>query len=193
VTAEGSIAIDDLDIFARAGSNAALVMSFPVEVADGVLDLEFHHGVQNPKVCGIEIFAVESEGGPLTFEQWLIDHDLAGQTAADSDGGGLDNLAEFELQLDPNDPLDDLSFGLAVQHQAGAAVLVLPELKPIGNYHLHRDNDLDDIGNVANRIDTVTKAEVEAMTPAERATYTVEDSSGGTRAFYQLFFEPVAD
>jgi chitodextrinase len=193
VTVEGSIAIDDLDIFARVGPNAALVMSFPVEVADGVLDLEFHHGVQNPKVCAIEIFAVESEGGPLTFEQWLIDHDLAGQTAADSDGGGLDNLAEFELQLDPNDPLDDLSFSLAVQHQAGSAVLVLPELKPIGNYHVHRDNDLDDIGNVANRIDTVTKAEVEAMTPAERANYTVEDSSGGTRAFYQLFFEPVAD
>jgi chitodextrinase len=192
VTAEGDTVVDDLDIFARVGSNAALVVSFPVDVTDGTLDLEFLHLVQNPKVCGIEIFEVESEGAP-TFEQWLVSHGLAGQTAADSDAGGLDNLSEFELQLDPNDPNDDLTFSLSVQRQAGNAIVTLPVLKPIGNYYVHRSNDLVGIGNVVNRIDTITKAEIEAMTPAERASYTVQDNGGGTRAFYQLFFEPVPE
>ena len=72
-------------------------------------------------------------------------------------------------------------------------MIALPELKPIGNYYLHRDTDLDDIGNVANRIGTITKAEIEAMSPAERSAYTVQDNTGGERAFYQLFFEPVAE
>jgi large repetitive protein len=66
-------------------------------------------------------------------------------------------------------------------------------LKPIGNYYLHRDTDLVDMDNVANRIDTVTKAEIEAMTPQERAEYSVADPAGGARAFYQLIFEPVAE
>jgi chitodextrinase len=193
VTAEGSTGIDDLDIFARVGANRALIVTFPVTVSDGTLDLVFLRGVQNPKVCGIEVLAIQSSTQPVTFEEWLIAYDLEGQTDADSDGGGLDNLAEFELQLDPNDPLDDLSFALTVQEQEGSKVIALPELKPIGNYYVHRDNDLIDIGNVANRIDTITKAEIEAMSPAERANYTVEDSSGGVRAFYQLFFEPVAE
>jgi hypothetical protein len=95
--------------------------------------------------------------------------------------------------MDPNDTSDDLGFRLHCTTQAGNAVIALPVLKPIGNYHLHRDTDLTDIGNVANRIDTVTKAEIEAMTPEERATYAVPDPAGGPRAFYQLIFEPVAN
>lgn len=71
--------------------------------------------------------------------------------------------------------------------------ITLPALKPIGNYHLYRDTDLNDIGNLANRIDTATKAEIEAMTPLERAGYSVLDPVGGPRAFYQLIFEPVAE
>ena len=72
-------------------------------------------------------------------------------------------------------------------------MIALPDLKPIGNYHLHRSADLGDIGDPANRIDTATKAEIEAMTPQEREDYTVSDSSGGPRAFYKLYFEPVAE
>ncbi len=193
VNAEGNLAIDDLDIFARVGLNTALVVSFPLEVTDGVLDLEFLHGTQNPKVCAIEIFAIDMESGTPTFEQWLASYGLTGQTASDSDAGGLSNLEEFELQMDPNDPNDDLTFSLKVEFEAGTPAITLPVLKPIGNYYVHRDTDLDDIGNVANRIDIITRAEIEAMTPAERAGYTVEDSGGGARAFYQLFFEPAAE
>lgn len=193
VYAEESLAIDDLDIFARVGANAALTMVFPVTVTDGQVNLRFEHlDLQNPKVCGIEIHAIQPVGPP-TFEEWLVLNNLTGQTNVDSDGGGLSNFDEFELQMDPNDTSDDLGFRLHCTTQAGNAVIALPVLKPIGNYHLHRDTDLTDISNVANRIDTVTKAEIEAMTPEERATYAVPDPAGGPRAFYQLIFEPVAN
>ncbi len=281
VYAEGQLVVDDLDIFDRVGLNAALVLSMPVTVSDGAVNIRFDHlGIQNPKVCAVEIHAIvdttapsapaglaasnitassvdltwshatdnigvtgyriyraaveigsvsalsftatslaastehvfsvvafDAAGNesapavvnattlapPSPFEQWLAANGLTGQTTGDSDKGGLDNLAEFELQMDPNDPLDDLGFRLHCARQAGNTVITLPVLKPIGNYHLHRDTDLNDIGNIANRIDTVTKAEIQAMTPEQRAAYTVPDPAGGPRAFYQLIFEPVAD
>lgn len=194
ITAEGSLAVDDMDIFARAGANTACTVTFPVSVTGGQLDIGFLHGVQNPKISGIEVFEiVPVVQPPQTFEEWLIEKGLAGQIAADSDNGGLDNLAEFELQMDPNDPSDDLAFKLTCTDQAGTAIIGFPVLKPIGNYYLHRDTDLVDMDNVANRIDTVTKAEIEAMTPQERAEYSVADPAGGARAFYQLIFEPVAE
>ncbi|WP_367871213.1 malectin domain-containing carbohydrate-binding protein [Luteolibacter sp. Populi] len=191
--AEGAIAVDDLDIFARAGSNHALVVTFPVTVADGILDLEFIRGVQNPKICGIEVYTIQSSGEAVTFAQWLTSHGLSGQTDADSDGGHLDNLSEFELQMDPNDPSDDLEFTLKVAQVGGIPTITLPGLKPIGNYYVHRASDLADIGNIANRIDVITKAEIELMSPAARANYVIEDNAAGSKAFYRLFFEPVAE
>lgn len=280
VTAEGAVAIDDLDIFARVGANTALAVAFPVRVLDGTLDLAFLHGVQSPKVCGIEIHeivdgtapsaptalaasnatatsvdltwtaatdnvvvagyrifrgtveigsvtapaftatalasgtehafsvvAFDAAGNvspaatttattlvpPTPFEQWLIDNGLAGQTSGDGDRGGLDNRSEFELQMDPNDPADDLGFRLDCQSGPGGSTITFPVLKPIGDYHLHRDVDLEGIGAPGNRIHTVTKAQIEAMTPAQRASHSVVDPAAGPRGFYQLIFEPVAD
>jgi hypothetical protein len=194
ISAEGNPAVEDMDIFARVGAGTACTVTFPVTVADGQLNIGFTHGVQNPKISGIEVFGIMPVvQPPQTFEQWLAANGLEGQTTGDADKGGLDNFAEFELQMDPNDSSDDLGFRLRCTAQAGTPVIALPVLKPIGNYHLHRDTDLTDIGNVANRIDTVTKAEIEAMTPEERAAYTVPDPAGGPRAFYQLIFEPVAN
>jgi hypothetical protein len=191
VNAEGNLVVDDMDIFARVGANRACTTTFPVFVSDGQLNIGFLHGVQNPKICGIEVFEIMPVvQPPQTFEQWLTVNGLTGQTDADSDKGGLDNLAEFELQMDPNDSSDDLGFRLRCTVHAGSPLIILPVLKPIGNYHLHRDTDLTDIGNVANRIDTVTKAEIEAMTPEQRASYTVPDPAGGPRATGQPFFLP---
>jgi chitodextrinase len=193
VFAEEQLAIDDLDIFDRVGLNTALVVVLPVTVTDGTLNVRFAHlDLQNPKICAIEIHAVQPDGPP-TFEEWLLLNNLDGQTSGDADAGGLSNLEEYELQLDPNDPADDLAFHLTCTPEAGGKRIALPVLKPIGNYHLHRSTGLDDLGNLVHRIDTITRAEIEAMSPEERATYTVLDSSGGERAFYQLFFEPVAD
>lgn len=191
VRAENQTVISGFDIFARVGSNTACTSSFPVTITDGKIDLHFVRGVQNPKICGIEVFEIESSVAPETFAQWLASHGLAGQTAADSDDGGLDNLAEFELQMDPNSSADDLTFKLDVTMPAtGPVVIQLPELKPIGNYHVHRDSDLAEMDEISNRIQTITKAEIESMTPAQRSNYSVNDSSDNPRSFYTLFFEP---
>ena len=102
----------------------------------------------------------------------------------------MSNLAEYELQMDPNSPNDDLAFHVTCTNQGAGKLIALPALKPIGTYYLHRSANLNNLGNVANRIGTITKAQIESMTPTQRANYTILDSSGGTRAFYQLFFEP---
>ncbi|QJE97074.1 malectin domain-containing carbohydrate-binding protein [Luteolibacter luteus] len=191
VFAENNLALDDFDIFAHAGLNRACVITFPVVVADGSLNLRWVHGAaQNPKVCAIEVYPIQGGGAQQTFEQWLETNGLAGQTTADSDGGTLDNFGEYELQMDPNDPSDDLEFSLRCSDSGNDVVISLPELKPLGNYHLHRSTSLNNIGNVANRVETITRAEIEAMTVFQRQNYGFEDTTGGSRGFYRLYFEP---
>lgn len=193
VTAEGALAIDNLDIFARVGANTALTMDVPVTVNDGQLNIGFLHVVQNPVLSGIEVLPQLPGGPPPTFEEWLVQHGLAGQTGGDSDGGGASNFAEYELQLDPIDPADDLAFRIRCDVSGNGIVVDLPELKPLGNYYLHRSGNLVVIGNAANRIATFTRAQIEAMTQQQRAAQSVPDTAVGGRAFYQLFFEPAGE
>jgi len=126
----------------------------------------------------------------LGFEDWLDDNELEGQNAADSDHGGLDNLTEYYLGMNPNDPQDDLTFRLVCQPQGATFRITYPDLKPAGNYYLHRSNNLTDIRNVAHRINTLTRAQIQAMTPAERVGHVFEVPDPGTRDFFILIFEP---
>jgi chitodextrinase len=190
ITAEGALAVNDLDIFARVGANTALTVEIPVTVTDDQLNIGFLHGVNNPVLCGIEVFPKPPVVTPPTFEEWLTQHGLTGQTSGDSDGGGANNLAEYELQLDPNDAWDDLAFGIRCQKSGSELSVLMPELKPLGNYYLHRSNNLSDLADPANRIATFTRMQIEAMTPQQRAEQSVLGAAPGERGFYQLFFEP---
>ncbi len=64
VQAEGATAIAGLDVFAEAGAQTALVKTISVTVADGVLNLVFVHGVEDPFVNAIEVLG--SDTGPDT-------------------------------------------------------------------------------------------------------------------------------
>lgn len=55
VQIEGKLAFDNLDIFAEAGPDKALMKTYDVEVADGALNIDFLHVVENPKVNAIEV------------------------------------------------------------------------------------------------------------------------------------------
>jgi hypothetical protein len=57
VAIQGSMAFNNLDIFAEAGSKfKALVKTKTTTVTNGQLSIEFFHdGIENPKICGIEI------------------------------------------------------------------------------------------------------------------------------------------
>lgn len=189
VVAEGILQVDNLDIANRVGSLAACVVEFPVTVGDGQLNLSFPKVASNPTISGIEVFEVLPPADPPTFEEWLAANGLAGMTAADSDSGGLDNFGEYELQLDPNDPADDAEFRLECETVPGGFLVTFPPLKPIGNYHLHRAPGLAGLADPVNRITTISREAIEAMSPGQRSSYTVSDSGAGSRAFYQLFFE----
>jgi uncharacterized repeat protein (TIGR03806 family) len=127
------------------------------------------------------------------FEEWLDQHGLAGQTNPDSDHGGLDNLDEYYLGMDPNDPLDDLEFRLKCEPMGANVRVTYPVLKPLGDYHLHLSDSLADITDLSKRIDTLTVAEIDAMSPAERSIHTLDVPAGTGRGFYMLIFEPAEE
>ena len=144
VVAEDILRVDNLDIFGRVGSFTACVVEFPVVVSDGRLNFTFPKVASNPTISGIEVFQVLPPVVPPTFEQWLAARGLTGMTAVDSDFGGLDNLAEYELQLDPNDAADDATFRLHCETVPGGCSVKLPPLKPLGNYQALRQICLSD-------------------------------------------------
>jgi hypothetical protein len=162
-------------------------------------DIDLPGGVaQNYEVRAIDAAGNLSLPATLTissieFDDWLDDHGLAGQTAADSDKGGLDNLTEFQLGLDPLDPSDDLTFRLKCVPQGAVIAIHYPDLKPFGHFHLHMSSSLLDIPNPVNRISTLTPAQIEAMAPAARIGHILEIPSPGERAFFTLVFEPIVD
>ncbi|MFQ5709246.1 MAG: FG-GAP-like repeat-containing protein, partial [bacterium] len=55
VSIENALVLDNLDIYAEVGHDAALVKSFDVEVTDGVLDVTFAAVVEEPKISAIEV------------------------------------------------------------------------------------------------------------------------------------------
>jgi uncharacterized repeat protein (TIGR03806 family) len=162
-------------------------------------DVDLPGGVaQNYEVRAIDLAGNLSLPATLTvstieFEDWLDDHGLAGLIGSDSDNGGLDNLTEFQLGLDPLDPADDLTFRLQCDPQGATIQIHYPDLKPVGHFHLHMSSSLQDISNIANRIDTLTPAQIGAMAPAARTGHIVEVPTPGARAFFTLIFEPVTD
>ncbi len=66
VNAEGVPSIVALDIVAAAGPDAAKTSSFEVEVADGVLNLDFIPVVENPKLSALEV-ALLRAGAPVSL------------------------------------------------------------------------------------------------------------------------------
>lgn len=193
VFAEGNLAVDDLDIFDRAGGNTACRIEFPVTIVDGQLDLDFSRVTNHPTISGIEVSTVIPSEDPPTFQEWLLSYGLEGEELGDSDGGGLSNLSEFELDLNPTSAEDDMEFRIECSYDTESVMIQFPSLKPLGNYYLHRSSVFIDMADVANRIHTVSRSEIEAMSNQERMDYLIEDSGLSERAFYRLFFEPTSD
>lgn len=84
VLADGVLKLKDLDVFAEAGANTALVKSFEI-ISDGLLNLKFLHGVQNPMIAGIQVTKVTGPGGGIgTTSTRLASPDLFGDDDIDS-------------------------------------------------------------------------------------------------------------
>ncbi|HEY8401073.1 MAG TPA: malectin domain-containing carbohydrate-binding protein [Cytophagaceae bacterium] len=52
---ENTLVENNFDIYAEAGFNHAITKSYEIEVTDGVLNIDFIHKVQNPRINAIEI------------------------------------------------------------------------------------------------------------------------------------------
>ncbi len=134
--------------------------------------------------------AAEVHAETLGFEHWLDAHALPGEVAGDSDHGGLDNFSEYRLGMDPTDPADDLRFRIACIPGESTVGIAFPPLVPGGDYHLHASDTLEDITDTGKRILTLTRQDIEEMSPAEREGYTVDAARPGARGFFLLLFDP---
>jgi len=73
VAIEGVPLLENLDLFGTAGPFVAVVEEIHVEVTDTTLDIEFLRVLENPKVAGIEVFAVSQSGPELEVSPDPID------------------------------------------------------------------------------------------------------------------------
>ena len=90
VLADGVLKLNDLDVFAEAGANTALVKSFDI-VSDGLLNLKFLHIVQNPMIAGIQVTRIAGTGGGIgTTSTRLSSPDLFDDADIDSLFGDSD-------------------------------------------------------------------------------------------------------
>ena len=68
VQIEGQLAIDNLDVFAEAGANRALIRTLTATVADGQINIAFIHGVEDPFVNAIEVMTGAPPQPPLSLD-----------------------------------------------------------------------------------------------------------------------------
>lgn len=153
----------------------------------------YHYEVRAIDAAGNASTPAALNVSTLGYEDWLAMHDLIGQINADSDHGGVDNFTEYHLGMDPNNAQDDASFRIVCEPLGANVRIHFPDLKPAGSYHLQYHTTPAGLSHISKRIHTVTRAQIEAMTPAQRADYSfdVPEAAEGS-GFFLLIFDPPA-
>ena len=108
VAIEGQILpeLDNVDLSATYGSFTGAMISYVVQVTDGVIDIEFIHDVvENPLVNGIEILDVPDLGIPIVLDPLADQNTVVGEQLDGSLGiaatGGDGNLVYQATNLPP--------------------------------------------------------------------------------------------
>ncbi|MCW1922883.1 PQQ-dependent sugar dehydrogenase [Luteolibacter arcticus] len=171
----------------------ATVTTLSHTVSELASNTSFTFEVKAKDAAGLLSAAASVTVDTLGFDDWLEEHDLDGQLSGDSDGGSLDNFAEFRLGMDPADPADDLTFRLEPTLVTSGLEIVFPELKPVGHYYLHASSNLAEITAVESRIVSLSPEDIEALSPEQRDHYVVEIPATGDRKFVVLIFEPTPE
>ena len=103
VAIEGQTVLSDFDIVAEAGPLSAIIKDFVIEVTDNSIEIEFTHGVENPKISAIEVLGTGKD----------IDIDDDGVADADDNCPTVSNASQSDSDNDgtgdvcdgcPNDP-----------------------------------------------------------------------------------------
>jgi len=110
VSLEGSLVLDNYDIFAEVGAETALTKVFPVTVSDGQLTMVFSAlaetgGVDQPKVSAIEVIEDTGQGIPISVAPIVAQTSLVGEQLDGSlsvvASGGEGNLSYSAANLPP--------------------------------------------------------------------------------------------
>ncbi len=104
ISLEGVVVKDDLDLIAEFGHLVAGMLSFPVTLNDGELNILFLHGIaENPIVSGIEILEVNPSNPDLTI------------SAIANQSNDIDDVVDFMASANGGDPSEDLTFYISGQ------------------------------------------------------------------------------
>ncbi|VAW61137.1 Cell division protein FtsI [Peptidoglycan synthetase] [hydrothermal vent metagenome] len=93
VALEDQLALENLDIFAEVGGNAALIKTLTTQVNDGTLDIEFLHQVENPEIRAIEIEQLADRSatpGVVNITREAEDY----SDVSDADNDGVDDFTQ---------------------------------------------------------------------------------------------------
>lgn len=102
VNIEGALALDDIDIIAEFGHLSGGLLTYPVSITDGVLNIEFIHQVENPLINAIEIRVDNGAFDPIVVDPIAdqnndVDDVLDGTLVASATGG--DPTADFVYSI----------------------------------------------------------------------------------------------
>jgi glucose/arabinose dehydrogenase len=149
VLLENQLVLDNLDIYAEAGANTALVYTFATEVHDGILDIAFHAVVENPKISAIEVVNLSSDGTPPVISN-IASSNLTALAATITWTTDEASDSQIEYGLDATyGSTSSLNSALVTSH-----ALTLSGLASNTTYH-YRVKSKDAAGNLATSVDAV--------------------------------------
>ena len=104
ISIEGNIVQDNLDLITEFGHLRAGMLSFPVTVSDGELNIEFLHDIaENPIISAIEVFEVNNSNPALTLNS------ISNQTSDVSD------VIDFTVTASGGDPGENITYYISGQ------------------------------------------------------------------------------
>ncbi len=127
INIEGNLVEDDLDLITEFGHKSGGMLSYPVTLADGELDIEFIHGVENPLINAIEIFEVDTSNPTLNLSA------IADQT------GDVNEAVNLATSASGGDPGENIAYyiagqpaGLSINSSTGVITGTIDQAAAIG-------------------------------------------------------------
>ncbi len=168
VMLENTLVLDNLDLYATVGHDAALLYTFEVEVTDGVLDLNFSSTVDDPKLSALEVSTAEPDSTPPVFSAVNVSN-LTSNSATISWNTNEASDAQVEYGTTAAyGLLSPLHSALVTAHS-----VLLAGLNANTTYH-YRVHSRDAAGNLA------TSADFTFTTTAQSAGYVQRVNVGGS-------------